>query len=555
MKFRFRLFALVAAATVVLLMTAGCSGEKGSSGPVDVDVGKLGPYDPPINCVSAASYYITSSVADGQKKDDNVWTQLYKDMGINISFKFTAPNVQYTEKLNTDIAIGSIPDIVTVDTNQLVKLLKAGLIYDDLTPYFEKYATDDTKRITGGLDSDLFKIATVNGKLAAIPYTDNGYDAADIMYVRKDWLEKVNLKPPKTIDDLEKVLDAFVNQDPDGDGEKNTIGLPGYKGLYGGGASLAGIFHAYGAYPHTWVEQPDGSIIYGSFSDKMKAPMAKLAEWYKKGLIMEDFAVRDMQKSGSAVMSGEAGVWFGNMTNPAWPLMATVANDYNADWLCLPVPTATPGQPASAAIYKTPNRFHVVRKGYEHPEALVLMMNAFVDKMWGSELKDPAEHNKYAEMSSFALCQAWPTTKNLDAYKNITYAIDNQDPSKLNAEETLYYNNVKAFLDRGGKIDDPSQQLDWARTRIFYKGGSQSVIEYYVDNNLVVDDLWKYLDTPAMSMKKRSMEISAREIVTKIIMGKIPVEDFDKQVQAILKSGGQQVIDEANVIYKANKTG
>ncbi len=543
---------VVMSAAMLASCFVGCGDDSEGNGPVDVNVGKLGPYETPIDVESAASYYITTSIPEGEERDDNVWTRLYKDMGINVTFKFTAPNVQYTEKLNTDIAIGSIPDIVTVDTNQLVKLMRADLIYDDLAPYFEKYATEDTIRVTGGLDSEAFKVSTVDGKLVGIPYTDNGYDAAEIMYIRKDWLDKFNLDPPETIEELEVVLDKFVNEDPDGNGVDDTFGLPGNKELYGGGASFAGIFYAYGAFPHTWVEQPDGSIMYGGLTEQMKAPLKKLNEWYQKGYIVEDFAIQDMQKAGSAVMSSEAGVWFGNMTNPGWPLMTTVANDYNADWYCLPVPTAT-DSPASTAIYTTPQKFHVVRKGYEHPEALILMMNAFVDKMWGSDLTDPAEHNKYAEMSSFALCQAWPTTKNLDAFHNIQYAIDNNDTSKLNAEETLYYNNVKAFLDRGSKITDPSQQLDWARTRIFYTGGSQDVIDYYVTNNLVMDDLWKYLDTPAMSMKKRSMEVSARELATKIIMGQIPVDDFDKQVEAILKAGGQQVVDEANEVYKENQ--
>lgn len=45
------------------------------------------------------------------------------------------------------------------------------------------------------------------------------------MFWRKDWLDKLGLEVPKTLDDYEKVLTAFVEEDPDGNGKKDTAGL------------------------------------------------------------------------------------------------------------------------------------------------------------------------------------------------------------------------------------------------------------------------------------------------------------------------------------------
>ena len=536
-----------------ILGCCGCAPEEEEVAVGDVNVGKMGPYETPITIETAVSYYITSQLVEGQTKDDNCWTQLYKDMGINVKYRFSTPNDQYDEKMNIAIATGNIPDIVTVNSNQLVKLIKADLLYSDLGPIFEKYATDKTKEVMGYTENDpLFQQVTVDGKLKALPYTDNKYDSADIMYIRKDWLKKVGMEAPKTIDEFERMLDAFVNQDPDGNGENDTEGLVGCKQMFGGAASVAGIFNAYGAYPHIWIEDKPGHITYGGLSQAMKAPLAKLAEWYKKGYINKDFAVKDMQKAGSLIMSSQAGVWFGNMTNPGWPLATTVANDFSLDWEVCPVPSAT-NEPAKGFIGSTMGKFHVVSKKCKNPEAVVLLMNAFTEKMWGDSLT-PEEHDAYAQMSSFALCQAWPRTKNLDAYRNITAAVDSGDTSSLTAEERLYYNNVKAYIDRGYQITDTLQQMDWIRYKIFYKGGSQSVIDYYVTNNLYEEDRWNFLDTPTMLMKKRTMESSVKEMVIKIIMGQIPVSDFDKEVDKIMKAGASEMIKEANEIYAAQKS-
>ena len=44
-------------------------------------------------------------------------------------------------------------------------------------------------------------------------------------YIRKDWLKKLNLKEPKTVDELYKTLVAFRDKDPNGNGKKDEVPL------------------------------------------------------------------------------------------------------------------------------------------------------------------------------------------------------------------------------------------------------------------------------------------------------------------------------------------
>ena len=51
-----------------------------------------------------------------------------------------------------------------------------------------------------------------------LPNYDHSYMQSKQAIYRKDWLEKLGKKVPKTLDELHDVLYAFANGDPDGNG-------------------------------------------------------------------------------------------------------------------------------------------------------------------------------------------------------------------------------------------------------------------------------------------------------------------------------------------------
>jgi putative aldouronate transport system substrate-binding protein len=274
----------------------------------------------------------------------------------------------------------------------------------------------------------------------------------------------------------------------------------------------------------------------------MKAPLRKLAEWYKKGLVSKEFSVKDSQKAASSILSGKAGVWFGTMSSPIWPFSVTVKNNFNADWIALPVPTAVSGTKAKTTINSLAERFYVVSKKCKNPEALMVMVNNFVDKLWGND----NEFLKYHEVHGYALAQAWAEAKNVKAYLAVENAVDNNDISQLNSEQKYYYNFVKAYIDNGKKITDQNNVNNWIYYRIFYTGGSQCVINNYIKSGNYVLSKWNSLETQTMIMKQQSIDSSMKEIVTKIIMGKAPIEDYDKNMDMLKKLGADDIIKEVN---------
>lgn len=143
---------------------------------------------------------------------------------------------------------------------------------EDLTDVYNNSACDTVKESYESYgDNNPLNTVTFDGKIMAIPKTQLS-DGQDFLWVRKDWLDKLGLEEPSTMDEVADMLRAFVNDDPDGDGEADTIGLAMRSDVYGGYPNntfgIDNIFTAFGAYPSIWITAEDGTAVYGQFRKK-----------------------------------------------------------------------------------------------------------------------------------------------------------------------------------------------------------------------------------------------------------------------------------------------
>ncbi|MDU5950759.1 MAG: extracellular solute-binding protein, partial [Paenibacillus macerans] len=121
-----------------------------------------------------------------------------------------------------------------------------------------------------------------------------------------DWLDKVGLQTPQTIDDFYNMLKAFKEQDPDGNGKDDTYGmvLVKWTGQWASGFDTIKLW--FGA-PNKWGVK-DGQLVpeheYPEYLEALKF-MKKL---YDEKLINSDFAVMDSAKWVDPVVNNKAGV-------------------------------------------------------------------------------------------------------------------------------------------------------------------------------------------------------------------------------------------------------
>ena len=126
------------------------------------------------------------------------------------------------------------------------QLLSAGILLP-INEYWDNYpnikngrdeATWDLMRYT---DGNIYSIGIKNpNPLSIIAY-------------RQDWLDKLGLEVPTTLDEYYKVATAVAKEDPDGNGVDDTFAFGGYQNV--DTSWFDHIFGAYGALPNYWMLQ------------------------------------------------------------------------------------------------------------------------------------------------------------------------------------------------------------------------------------------------------------------------------------------------------------
>ncbi|MGO4373984.1 extracellular solute-binding protein, partial [Paenibacillus sp. MCAF20] len=339
-------------------------------------------YDPPVELHIARPIEQTWTYPQGDSIDNNVWYREYESLlGIKVVHDWTALASEYNRKLNVSIASGSLPEVFSVSASQLKQLADAGQL-EDLTGAYEKYASDHTKELQMGDGGAALASATFGGKLLAIPVVNAPIYEPNLLWVRTDWLEKLGLPEPKTIEDVFAISEAFTNKDPDGNSKNDTFGIAINNYLYGPITSITGFSNAYHAYPQTWVKDDSGKVSYGSVQPEMKQALAKLQEMYKGGQLDREFGVKDSNKVAEDIAANKFGMAFGANWNP-YVFYDAVKKNPGMEWKPFPVPSIDE-TPTKASAGFSASGYVVVRKGFKHPEAVVKMLNLHEEVVHGS---------------------------------------------------------------------------------------------------------------------------------------------------------------------------
>ena len=146
--------------------------------------------------------------------ENNAYTRYLKEK-LNIQNKdvFEVPDEEYDSFVSMAMATGNLPDVMLVRSHEeLEELVKKDLIAD-LSEVYENCASKTIKEIYQSYDKSLLSGVRFEGKLMALPET-NIDDGPNLFWVRKDWMDKLGLQEPKTMQDVEEIVTAFVKKNP-----------------------------------------------------------------------------------------------------------------------------------------------------------------------------------------------------------------------------------------------------------------------------------------------------------------------------------------------------
>ncbi|QSF43971.1 extracellular solute-binding protein [Paenibacillus tianjinensis] len=341
-----------------------------------------GKYIPPVDLYTVGSVNPNLTFKKGESLEHNVHTTWAEErLGIRIRYLWTISGTSetYANKLRLELAKGNMPDVVTTrDADIIQELIKSGQ-FMEVGSLFEKYASAVWKKAVAE-DPSAWDPFVQDGHKYAIPIMDYEYNSDPLLWIRQDWLDKLNLAAPRTLDELERVMDAFVNRDPDGNGLKDTYGLA--VGFRNGANTWMGdsswIFGAFGTVPEQWNRRSDGTLEYGSVLPGARKAVALMKHWVGQGYLSADSAWLDEEGAANLFVSGKAGIIAGPYWMRGWPLSYLTDTDPKARVQAVAIPSGPDGTAMRRGTLPV-NGAILINKKMKHPEIFFTYQNYLFD--------------------------------------------------------------------------------------------------------------------------------------------------------------------------------
>lgn len=487
-----------------------------------------------------------SNLPKGDTYEDNGYTRyLKKQLNIQNKDVFEAgENDNYQETVSMTIASRELPDVMVVNDMDMLQLLVDNDLIEDLTQVYEDCTSSRIKDIYNSYGSEILDNVTFNGKLMALPET-NIDDGPSLCWLRKDWMDKLGLDAPKTVEDVENIVHEFVQKDPGGNGKGETVGLVCDDELTGGcGYSYEYqndiIFASFGAFPKQWIYNKDGEVVYGSVQNEAKAALGKLRQMYQQGTLDNNFLMRESSNIIELIVSGKCGSFFGPWWSPNNPLMSAMQKNPNAEWQPYLIQTDKDGQ--TSFVSQNPNdKYVVVRKGYKHPEIVMKIVSVLFDDLRYDE-EDVREMERYYQDNVDPTAR--PLAINVDykdalmrCYDSLKDAIQGRKKLEdLGLLEGAYYISCSKYLDRKKDTSAQKSWEDWAAyasrmtaCSVLRKGQTRQVKSLFFGETKTMKSNWWRLE----ELEKKAY----LEIVT----GQKPLSYFDEFVKEWNRQGGEKI--------------
>jgi len=229
-----------------------------------------------------------------------VWQEMAKRTNVSLKSVISKSNSNEKEAFNLMLSSGKLADVIGyVNATDLEKLGRDGglLALNDLikqyAPHIQWYLENDHKFANTAYSLD--------GNIYYIPKNQT-LKFAEFWWIRGDWLKKLNLQVPTTVDELHTVLTAFRTQDPNGNGKMDEVPLfdrAGYK--------------MPDEYLYLWDTSTEfyvrnGKVEFQPMEAEFKTGTKNLAAWYKEGLLDPEFFTRGAKARDILMAANQGGM-------------------------------------------------------------------------------------------------------------------------------------------------------------------------------------------------------------------------------------------------------
>lgn len=485
------------------MLLSACGGNKGAE-----SAGKQGSAEGGKTKITWLNILQTTS-----PPTDTVLNKIEEATNADIQFSWI-PDPSKEERINTALASDSLADIVTLtllENSSVRNALKNGVFWE-VSPYLDEFPN------LAAISQDMRNSASIEGKLYGIPMQKD--IARNGVIIRKDWLDKVGLPVPKTTDELFEIAKAFTEQDPDGNGKKDTTGFIDRSDL------VFGAFKTLGSYfgtPSGWDVDENGKVTPEFESEGYIKAMDYMKRLYEGGYINQDFAVTAKKDQQQGFAQGKAGIYVGALFDSKNLLNSAKGIQDEMELVMVNDITST-GKEEDRAIWSTSNG--------------VGGLIAFPR----SEVKDEQELKRLLKFINDLMSEEVFALMTF-GIEGVHYTID-ADKAVTIKDSKLWEQEVQPFAssrpkEPGYEIHD-SDPLKTEAARLIHENEKYAVLNPMYS-----------LESETFSSQGSELQKIITDATYKYILGKINLDEFKEAVQNWRKSGGDKIISEYEAAYKA----
>lgn len=271
--------------------------------------------------------------------DEMEWLKELEDKA-GVEIEWQQISADWDQKKSAMFASGEIPDLLFNATADADYVQYNGL-FEDMTPLIEKEAPNIQKMFQDHPETEIMA-KTKDGKIYGIP----GYQAvwpkvSGTMLINQKWLDNLNLETPDTWDELETVLLAFRDGDPNGNGDTTDEIPMNFMNDFvsrSGGADILNLLGGTGIQltdraPYGYFAE-DKTVKCSFVDDRYKDFMKFLQKLYGEGCISQEALTQDYSKYQSVCRNdgktARVGLTF------AWESGDRFGNELKDEYVALP---------------------------------------------------------------------------------------------------------------------------------------------------------------------------------------------------------------------------
>lgn len=507
----------------MFVVMAGCSGNNGKNS----NSGKTENSAESTSTSEGNEEPIEITIANNfnpPEADDNyVQRQLEKKFNIKIK-NIKLDRGTWKEKFTVLLASGNIPDIFPIDANEtdMVQWADQGIIASISPEEIATYMPNFTAALNS-VDEGAWGVGLYNGKNWGIPKLWPGGLDGFLPGYNEAWLKAVGYtETPKTLTELEDVLTKFVNNDPDGNGKKDTFGMSGRGRLTE--QLFTSVFSAHGVSPYQFKLDAAGKVVYGGITEETRTALKLLSKWYKTGLIDPEFITADNVELNGKFMAQKIGL----VDNMKWGNF-----DKNSGYIANPASdmglTVIAGKPVTGPS-------GVVKAfAYGARQAPVLL---------GAQLeKDEKKRIKILQLLEYVSTTSEGFLLTNFGQLGVSYDMEG-DLAIAKTDEAVSAPKIGA-----GAFYNPLNSVDISMTKHTLK---PELIALKEELNAGVTSMFDILGPAVLNSKAKywgNLKSLQDTYLITAITGEVNTEkDFDKFKEDWLRSGGQEVTDEVTKV-------